>query len=184
MYDPNKLIDLFRQRALQVGEFTLTSGKTSSYYLDGKQITLHSTGLRLLSEGLLDLLDDVEFEAIGGMSVGADPVVGGVLTVAAERGRPLCGFLVRREAKGHGTKQFIEGPLHSGTNVVVVDDVVTTGGSSLHAVERVREYGCNVVLVAGVVDRLQGGAENFKARNLPFRTLLTVRDLGIEPSSD
>ena len=180
MYDRRRLIDLFRQRALSFGEFTLASGQKSSYYLDGKQITLFSEGLRLVSEGLLDLLADVPFDAIGGMSIGADPIIGGVLTVAAQRGRQLDGFLVRKEPKGHGTDRYIEGPVQPGANVVIVDDVVTTGGSSLLAIEKAVEFGCRVVHVVGIVDRLQGGAENFARHDLPFRSLLTIEDFGIK----
>ncbi len=180
MYDRPRLIELFRRRALKFGDFTLASGQKSSYYLDGKQITLFSEGLRLVAEGLLDLLGDVNFDAIGGMSIGADPIIGGVLTVAAERGLKLDGFLVRKEAKGHGTDRYIEGPVQPGANVVIVDDVVTTGGSSLFAIEKAIEFGCRVVQVVGIVDRLQGGAENFARRDLPFRTLLTVEDFGIK----
>ena len=92
MYDRQQLIELFRERALKFGEFKLVSGQTSSYYLDGKQVTLHSDGLRLVCEGLLELLDDHEFDAIGGMSIGADPIIGGILTVAAEQGRTVDRF--------------------------------------------------------------------------------------------
>src|SRR6476620_8057343 len=98
MFDRTRLIALFRERALKFGEFTLASGKKASYYLDGKQITLHSEGLQLVSEGLLELLADVPFDAIGGMSIGADPIIGGVLAAAGARGRNLLGFLVRKEA--------------------------------------------------------------------------------------
>lgn len=181
MYDRPKLLSLFRERALKFGDFTLASGKKSSYYLDGKQITLHSEGLRQVSEGLLDLLADVEFEAIGGMSIGADPIVGGVLTAAAERGRAMDGFLIRKEAKGHGTNRYVEGPVKSGARVVIIDDVVTTGGSSLQAADRIIEFGCQVVTVVGVIDRMEGGAANFAARNMPFRSLLTIQDFGIQP---
>ncbi|MFN0196792.1 MAG: orotate phosphoribosyltransferase [Planctomycetaceae bacterium] len=181
MYDRQRLIGLFRERALKFGDFTLASGQKSSYYLDGKQITLHSLGLRLVSEGLLSLLGEYEFSAVGGMSIGADPIIGGMLTVAAEQGRKLDGFLVRKEPKGHGTQKYIEGPIQPGAKVVVIDDVVTTGGSSIQAVDRVQDFGCTVVCVVGIVDRLQGGAANFAARNLPFIPLLTVRDLGVEP---
>jgi len=180
MYDRPQLIRLFHERALKFGDFTLASGKKSTYYLDGKQISLHSVGLKLVSEGLLDLLDGVDFTAIGGMSIGADPIVGGVLTVAAERGRQLDGFLVRKESKGHGTKKYIEGPVQPGTKVVVIDDVVTTGGSALEAVDRIVDFGCEVVCVVGIVDRKEGGAANFAARNLPFRSLLTIEDFGIK----
>lgn len=180
-YSRNALIELFRTRALKFGDFTLASGKKSTYYLDGKQISLHSHGLRLVSEGLLDLLADVEFDAFGGLTLGADPIVGGVLTAASERGRDLAGFLVRKESKDHGTKKYVEGPLQPGQRVVVVDDVVTTGGSALQAVDRLLEFGARVVCVVGVIDRMEGGAENFAARRLPFRSLLSIADFGIAP---
>lgn len=183
MYDRDRLLALFRERALRFGDFTLASGKKSTYYLDGKQITLHSEGLRLVSEGLLDLLADVEFDAIGGMSIGADPIIGGVLAVAASQGRRLDGFLIRKEAKGHGTNRYVEGPVDPAARVVVVDDVVTTGGSSLQAVDRIAEFGCRVIQVVGVIDRLEGGAANFEQRRLPFRSLLSIRDFGIAPPS-
>lgn len=181
MYDRTALIQLFHDRALRFGDFTLASGKKSTYYLDGKQITLHSRGLQLVSDGLLDLLSDVAFDAIGGMSIGADPIIGGVLTAAAARGREMLGFLVRKEPKGHGTQRYIEGPVQPGMKVVVIDDVVTTGGSSLQAADRIIEFGCEVVQVVGIVDRMEGGPANFAARNLPFRSLLTIQDFGITP---
>ncbi|MBW3538699.1 MAG: orotate phosphoribosyltransferase [Planctomycetes bacterium] len=181
MYDRQRLIELFKERALKFGEFTLASGQKSSYYLDGKQVTLFSEGLRLAGEGLFELLEDLEFAAVGGMSIGADPLVAAVLTIAAERGRPLEGFLVRKEAKGHGTRRFVEGPVAPGTAVVVLDDVVTTGGSTFAAIERIQEFGCRVVGAAAVVDRLQGGAAGFRERGVEFRTLLTVEDFGIRP---
>lgn len=181
MFDRQRLIELFRERALKFGDFTLASGQKSSYYLDGKQVTLHAEGLRLLSLGLLEKLEGVEYDAIGGMSIGADPIIGGMLTVAAEQNRSPAGFLVRKEAKGHGTNKFVEGPVTPGNRVVIVEDVVTTGGSSLLAVDRAEEFGCEVVKVLGVVDRMQGGAENFAERNLPFDCLLTIEDFGITP---
>lgn len=181
MYDRARLMTLFLERALKFGSFTLASGKQSTYYLDGKQISLHSEGLRLVSYGLLELLNDVEYNAIGGMSIGADPIVGGVLTAAAAEQKSIAGFLVRKEAKGHGTNRYIEGPVVPGDIVVVIDDVVTTGGSALQAVDRIVEFGCEVVCVVGIVDRKEGGAANFAARGLPFRALLTIEDFGIEP---
>lgn len=181
MYDRQQLISIFRERALKFGDFTLASGKKATYYLDGKQVTLHSGGLRLLSVGLLELLRDVEFSAVGGMSIGADPIVAGVLVAAAEAGRDLEGFLIRKEAKGHGTQRYVEGPVRPGTRVAIVEDVVTTGGSSLLAIERIQEYGCEVAAVAAIVDRMEGGAANFAARGIPFRSLLTIEDFGITP---
>ena len=91
------------------------------------------------------------------------------------------GVLVRKEAKGHGTNRFVEGPVQPGDRVVVIDDVVTTGGSALLSVDRIEEFGCKVVQMVGIVDRMEGGAENFAARNLPFRSLLTIEDFGITP---
>lgn len=183
MYNRDELISLYKERALKFGEFTLASGQTSHYYLDGKQVNLHSKGLRLVGAGLLELLSDVAFDAIGGMSIGADPIIASVLTGAAERGDDLIGFLVRKEPKGHGTNRFVEGPVQPGQDVIIVDDVVTTGGSSLQAVDRAIDFGCNVVMVVGVVDRLQGGAENFAERNIPYRSLLKITDLGVELKS-
>lgn len=184
MYDRDALISVFRDRALKFGDFTLASGKKSTYYLDGKQVMLHARGLRLVSEGLLELLSDLNFDAIGGMSIGADPIIGGVLTVAAEQNRDLIGVMVRKEPKGHGTQKYVEGPLQPGMKVVVVDDVVTTGGSSLLAVERIQDFGAEVIHVAGIVDRMQGGAANFAKNNLPFSTLLSILDFGIEPPQE
>jgi len=181
MYDKNALITLFRERALKFGQFTLASGKQASYYLDGKQITLHSRGLKLVSEGLLDLMTETGAEAVGGMSMGADPIVAGVLAEAALRDRDLIGVLIRKEAKGHGTNKYVEGPLQPGMKVVIVEDVVTTGGSSLLAVDRIQEFGCEVVQVLTIIDRMEGGAQNFAARNLPFQSLLTIADFGITP---
>jgi orotate phosphoribosyltransferase len=180
MSNRQQLISLVRERALKFGDFTLASGQKSTYYLDGKQVVLFSHGLRLVSEGLLELLEGVEFDAIGGMSIGADPIVGGVLAVASAKGRALNGFMVRKEAKGHGTNRYVEGPMQPGMKVVIVDDVITTGGSSLLAIDRIEEFGCKVVKVVAIVDRLQGGKANFAARDLDFEALLTIEDLGVK----
>jgi len=184
MFNRTRLMELVRERALKFGDFTLASGKKSTYYLDGKQVTLSAEGLMQISYGLLDLLKGVDFSGFGGMSIGADPIVGGVLVAAAAQNRPLQGFMVRKEAKGHGTQRFIEGPVQPGDKVVIVDDVVTTGGSALQAVDRVEEFGCKVVHAVGIVDRLQGGRAAFDARGIPFSALLTVEDFGITPPKE
>ena len=168
----------FFAHTLKRGEFTLASGQKSTYYLDGRLITLHAEGLRLIAEGILEILEGFEVSAVGGMSIGADPIVGGVLTVAAERRRPLVGFIVRKEAKQHGTGRTVEGPVESGSSVAIVEDVITTGAALL-AIDRVLELGCKVACVVGVCDRLQGGSEAFARRGIPFFSLLSVRDLGI-----
>lgn len=183
MYDKQQLIDLFRERALKFGDFTLVSGKKAKYYLDGKQITLHSQGLSLVCEGFLQLMANYECEAVGGMCIGADPIVGGILALADKQDKTLDGFLVRKEAKGHGTQRYVEGPVQPGAKVVIVEDVVTTGGSSIKAVERVEDFGCKVAAVLGIVDRMEGGAKAFADKGIAFGTLLTIEDFGIEPPS-
>ncbi|NMC20590.1 MAG: orotate phosphoribosyltransferase [Thermogutta sp.] len=182
MYDREVLRQLILQRALRFGQFTLASGKTSTYYLDGKQVTLDGEGARLIGEGLLDLFRETEMpDAVGGMSIGADPITSAVITMSAVRGVPIRGFLVRKQSKGHGTNRFIEGPVQPGERAVIVEDVVTTGGSSLEAIERVEEFGLKVIRVAAVVDRMEGGAKAFAERGLPFSSLFTIRDFGIDP---
>jgi orotate phosphoribosyltransferase len=184
MYDKQALIALVRQKALKFGQFTLASGKQATYYLDGKQVTLDSTGARLVAEGMLDLLAAGPMpEAVGGMSIGADPITAAVITMSGVRGVPLTGFMVRKEAKGHGTNQFVEGPVKPGQTAVIVEDVVTTGGSSLKAIERVEAFGMKVVGVLAIIDRMEGGAQAFAQRGYPLASLLTIRDFGIEPPS-
>ena len=180
MYDKQTLIELVRARALKFGEFTLASGKKASYYLDGKQVTLDSVGAKLVAEGILDLLADhlPLPKAVGGMSIGADPITAAVITMAGVRGIPLLGFMVRKEAKGHGT---IEGPVQPGDAVVIVEDVVTTGGSSLEAIARCEDFGVKVARVVAIIDRMEGGREAFTDRGYAFSSLLTIRDFGIEP---
>jgi orotate phosphoribosyltransferase len=182
MYDKQALMALIREKALKFGEFTLASGKKATYYLDGKQVTLDPAGARLVAEGMLDLLAAGPMPAaVGGMSIGADPITAAVVTMSAVRGTPVLGFMVRKESKGHGTNQYIEGPVRPGLSAVIVEDVVTTGGSSLKAIERVEAFGMKVVGVLAIIDRMEGGAQAFAERGYPLSSLLTIRDFGIEP---
>jgi orotate phosphoribosyltransferase len=182
MYDKQALIELVRQKALKFGQFTLASGKKATYYLDGKQVTLDPTGARLVAEGMLDLIAAGQMPtAVGGMSIGADPITSAVVTMSAVRNTPVLGFMVRKESKGHGTNQYIEGPVKPGDTAVIVEDVVTTGGSSLQAIERVEAFGMKVIGVLAVIDRMEGGAEAFAKRGYPLASLLNIRDFGIEP---
>ncbi|WP_165243693.1 orotate phosphoribosyltransferase [Paludisphaera soli] len=177
------LVELLKRDSLRVGQFTLASGRSSHYYIDGRKVTLGAEGARLIGRGVLKVLDDhPEIAAVGGLTMGADPIVGAALALAPDLGRPeLRGFLVRKQAKGHGTGNLVEGPLEPGSTVAIVDDVATTGGSSLQAVDAVEALGCKVAVVIAVLDRLEGAAANFAARGLAFRSLLTIRDLGVEP---
>jgi orotate phosphoribosyltransferase len=174
-------MQLVRDKALKFGDFTLASGKKAKYYLDGKQVTLDSIGARLIAEGILELLGDPLPKAVGGMAIGADPITAAVVTMAGVRGLPLKGFLVRKESKGHGTNKFVEGPVAAGDEVVIVEDVVTTGGSSLQAIERVEAMGLKVRKVIAIIDRMEGGTKAFADRGYQLVSLLTIRDFGIEP---
>jgi orotate phosphoribosyltransferase len=179
MYDRQQLIDLVRERALQFGEFTLASGKRASYYLDCRQVTLDARGSNLIAAGMLELLADDMPELVGGMAVGADPITGAMLALAGSRGIPLRGIIVRKETKAHGTGKFVEGPFAPGERVVIVEDVVTTGGSSLLAIERCKAVGLKVQRVLAIVDRLEGGREAFAERGYELTTLLSIKDFGI-----
>lgn len=182
-YDRARLVALLKRDALKLGRFTLASGRQSHYYIDGRRVTLSAEGAAVIGHGVLDLLADApDVAAIGGLTLGADPIVGATLALAPARGRAgLRGFLVRKESKGYGTGRLVEGPLEEGATVVIVDDVATTGGSSLKAVDAVEAVGCRVARVICVLDRLEGAAEAFRDRGLPFSALCTIRDLGIEP---
>ncbi|MDD3470248.1 MAG: orotate phosphoribosyltransferase [Thermoguttaceae bacterium] len=178
MYDRDALADLIREKALQFGDFTLASGKKSTFYLDCRKVTLDSEGSRLIGEGILELLFQQNGlpAAVGGMAIGADPITASVITMAAVHGKALRGFIVRKEAKDHGTKKFVEGPVQPGETVVILEDVVTTGGSALAAIERVEAFGLKVRGVIGLIDRNEGGREAFAARGITLTTLFTIDD--------
>ncbi len=181
LFDRDALIQLVRDQALEFGQFTLASGKKASYYLDCRRVTLDGRGANLIAAGILDLLADDMPDAVGGMAIGADPITAAVITVAAQRGTPLRGFIVRKESKQHGKGRDVEGPVTAGDRVVIVEDVVTTGGSSLQAIERVLAAGLKVQKVIAIIDRLEGGREAFQQAGYELQTLLTIRDFGIQP---
>jgi orotate phosphoribosyltransferase len=181
MYDRAALQTLIREKALRFGEFTLASGKKASYYLDCREVTLDAQGARLVGEGMLDLIAGDTPALVGGMAIGADPITAAILTLAGTRNIPLRGVMVRKEAKQHGTGKFVEGPFREGESLVIVEDVVTTGGSSLLAIERCEAVGLKVKRVLAIIDRLEGGREAFAAKGYELTTLFTVKDFGIEP---
>jgi orotate phosphoribosyltransferase len=181
MYDKQSLAALIRKTALAFGDFTLASGKKASYYLDCRKVTLDSRGAKLIGAGMLDLLRSDMPQLIGGMAIGADPITASILTLAGVEGLPLRGVMVRKEPKQHGTGKYVEGPFVAGEELVVVEDVVTTGGSSLLAIERCEAAGLNVRRVLAIVDRLEGGREAFAQRGYELTTLLTIKDFGVAP---
>ena len=182
-YEREQLIALLQRDALKRGTFTLASGRTSHYYVDGRKVTLSAQGAAVIGAGVLEQLSELpEINAVGGLIIGADPIVGATLALASSAGRGhLRGFLVRKEAKTHGTGNLVEGPLDPGSTVAILDDVATTGGSSMQAVKAVEAMGCKVAIVVVVLDRLEGAAAAFASLGIPFRALLTIRDLGVEP---
>ena len=134
MYDQHRLLQLIRDTALQFGDFTLASGKKATYYLDCRRLTLNGEGANLIAAGMLELLESDLPECVGGMAIGADPITAAIITCAWQRGIAMNGFIVRKEAKQHGTGQQVEGPVNAGQRGVMVEDVITTGGSSLRAI--------------------------------------------------
>jgi orotate phosphoribosyltransferase len=158
-------------------ERVLTSGRTSTYYIDAKMTTLDPKGANLVARLILDVLKPFDIDAVGGFTLGADPIVSAVAALSAETERPLPAFIVRKEPKKHGERKMIEGPFQPGWRVVVIDDVVTTGGSTLKACQAVEEEGGKVVLTLAIVDRLEGGRENLEAKGYKFISLLTRDDL-------
>lgn len=185
-----KLKELVRKYALEVkpeGEFfTLKSGAQSRYYLDCRVLNLQPDGLHGVVTAILDKLNKeslkgLNFNAVGGPSIGADPIVGGLVFMAGMMPGPKYkGFLIRKEGKEHGKGGRIVGPLKQGDRCVIIEDVTTTGGSALDAIDEVEAFGAKVVHCISIVDRMQGGAEKFAARGIPFTPLLTIKDFGLE----
>ncbi|MBI2916793.1 MAG: orotate phosphoribosyltransferase [Chloroflexi bacterium] len=170
---------LLEERAILRGQFTLSSGQKSAYYFDGRRVTLWPEGAYLVGKALFEMLKETVVKAVGGPTLGADPIVAAVAVVSHQEGHPLPAFIVRREAKGHGTQQAIEGCLPPpGSPVALVDDVITTGGNLFHAIEAVEAAGCRVARVAVLVDRQQGGAEELRRRGYSFSALFTATPRG------
>ena len=180
------LLDLFCRGAYQEGDFVLSSGQHSTYYINGKLVTLHPQGALMVGRLLLDLVPP-ETIAVAGLTLGADPLVTAVSLVGVygsshspspESQRTLFPLIIRKEAKGHGTRAYIEGlELPPGSPVTVLEDVVTTGQSALNAVDRLQAAGYQVNQILALVDRQQGGAELYQSHNLPFKALFTIQDI-------
>ena len=160
--------------AFLTGEFTLTSGRKSNYYIDGKRITLSPEGAYLVGKAIFDELVKTGVDAVGGVATGSYPMVTSVALVSQLEGKAIPAFIVREVAKEHGTMRQIEGHLKEGTRVAIVDDVLTTGGSVLKAIEAVEEAKCRVVKVMVLVDRREGGSDRLKQEGYDFTALLHI----------
>ncbi len=178
-YDQQRLIELVKQLALRTGQFTLASGESATYYLDCRKLTLNGEGANLVAAGMLDLMLPDMPDAVGGMAIGADPITAAVIALAYQRGYQLSGFIVRKEAKTHGTGQQVEGPVEPGQTAIVVEDVATSGASCLAAAERAREFGMTVHRALAIVDRQAGATERLAAADIELQSLLNIGQLGI-----
>jgi orotate phosphoribosyltransferase len=179
--DRSELRELIRELAVVNGKVTLSSGREADYYIDLRRVTLHATAAPLVGRVMLDLVADWSFAAIGGLTMGADPVGTAVLHAAAAGGGSIDSFVVRKQAKEHGMQRRIEGPDVAGRRVVAVEDTSTTGASPLAAVEALREAGAEVVGVAVIVDRNTGAREVIEAAGVPYRWAYDLADLGLTP---
>ncbi|MDF2709121.1 MAG: orotate phosphoribosyltransferase [Nonomuraea muscovyensis] len=177
MTDRDNLLAEIKKKAVVHGKVVLSSGREADFYLDLRRITLDGTAAPLVGRVMLDLTEDLAFDAVGGLTLGADPVATAMLHAAAARGRELDAFVVRKAQKAHGLQRRIEGPDVAGRRVLVVEDTSTTGSSPLTAVEALREAGAEVVAVATIVDR--GAAERMAGEGLDYRSAYTLADLGL-----
>ena len=170
----DELLELLKKDAYRKGEFTLSSGKTSEHYVNCKPVILNGRGLTLTS---LLMLKEIPTRVVAGLTLGADPLVSGVAVCSALDGRMIDALIVRKEPKGHGTEAWIEGPLPTkDTKITVLEDVVTTGASSIKAVEKLRESGYVVERVVSIIDRQEGGADAMKVADLELKSLFTLED--------
>ena len=177
MSDLQRLAEVIRQRSILRGSFTLASGRQSSWYLDCRKTTLDPEGATLVGRCILERIEreGIEPAAVGGLTLGADPIAASVAIASWQAGRPIPAFIVRKSAKEHGTGRRIEGWLPEGKPALIVEDVVTSGGSSLEAITAVEQAGATVAGVVAIVDREEGGAEALK--KYPFYPLFKAKDL-------
>jgi orotate phosphoribosyltransferase len=178
----NRLLELFKARAMSFGQFTLASGKTSTYYINSKKALFNSEVVALVGEALWELTRDLSIQALGGLEVGAIPMATAAALRYHQEGRPLEGFFVRKQVKAHGSQERVEGLVRPGFRVAVVDDVFTQGSSVLQAIEEVERLGAEVAAVICIVDRLEGAREKLAPR-YHYLPIFTIRDFGIEAPS-
>jgi orotate phosphoribosyltransferase len=173
-----RAFELIKQRSFARGRFVLVSGKETNYYLDMKPTMFHPEGAALLAELVLQRIKDLNVDYVGGLEMGAVPLVAAVTTMSHVAERPVTGFFVRKDVKGHGTKKKVEALSGSlqGKNVVILEDVTTTGDSALKAVEAAREQGARIVLVLSIVDREEGAAEAYAKAGIPFDWLFRASE--------
>jgi len=173
-----RLKEILQEKSILRGDFTLASGKKSTYYIDARLTTLDAEGVNLIGKIFLEeIKKDLSITTVGGPTMGADPIVGSVLALSQEQGNSLPGFLVRKQEKGHGTGKLIEGNLNEGDVVAMFEDVVTTGGSVIKAIDAVRESGAEVKKLLVIVDREEGAKSKFEDMGIQFYSIFQISDL-------
>jgi orotate phosphoribosyltransferase len=179
MTEREQLLSLIRELAVVHGRVTLSSGREADYYVDLRRVTLSGLAAPLVGQVMLELTADWEYDAVGGLTMGADPVAAAMLHAAAAQGRRVDAFVVRKEAKPHGLQRRVEGPDIAGRRVLVLEDTSTTGGSPLTALQAVRDAGAAPVGVAVIADRATGAAQKIEAEGVPYRFAYSLEDLGL-----
>jgi orotate phosphoribosyltransferase len=177
--DRARLLEIVKAKAIVHGRVTLSSGREADYYVDLRRITLDGEAAPLVGRVMRDLTSDLDFDAVGGLTLGADPVATSMLHAASAAGGRLDAFVVRKSGKAHGLQQRIEGPSISGRRVLIVEDTSTTGASPLEAANAAREAGATVVAVATIADRATGAAAVFAEAGLPYRFVYGLTELGL-----
>jgi len=175
-----KVFKLIQEKSFSKGRYKLVSGKESNYYLDMKPTMFNPEGADALSELILDRLNEVTVDYVGGLALGAVPLISTITMLSHCRGYPISGFFVRKDIKDHGTKKLVEGLARgetlSGKRAVILDDVTTTGGSAMIAVDAAKDLGAEIVLVLSIVDREEGATEFYQAQGIPFAALFTASE--------
>ena len=181
----SQLVALLARQSLKLGEFTLASGRTSRYYIDARPTTMSAKGLEVIGRLGVDIISRAGWSPslVGGLTLGADPVAYAIAVASRQSPPELNAFVVRKESKDHGTGRRIEGCFAPGAAVVVVEDVITSGGSAMEAIRAVEDAGGCVVGVLAVVDRLEGGRDSIEGGGYSVETMVTIRDLGVDPES-
>ncbi|MEW6456123.1 MAG: orotate phosphoribosyltransferase [Acidobacteriota bacterium] len=175
-----RLLEILKEKSFKKDvKRILASGRESTYYIDGKITTMDPEGAYLIANIVLEILKAFDVDAIGGYTLGADPIVGAVVGLSYQLRKPIYGFIVRKEPKTHGEMKLIEGPFKRGWKVALIDDVVTTGSSILKAAKAVEEEGAEVALTMAIVDRLEGGRKNLESKGYKFISIFTRKDFGI-----
>lgn len=185
MTDQERLRQLLLERSVERGDFVLASGRRSTFYLDCRRTTMSAEGMALIGRLGLEAIRQAGWkaDAVGGLTMGADPVAYAIAAASSNRPPRIDAFSVRKEAKEHGTKRRIEGNFHPGTSIVIIEDVITSGGSALQAVAAVQEAGAKVAGVLAVVDREQGGRAAIEQMRIPVVSLTTTTQLDLDPKT-